>query len=151
MQMSNTLLRKPYKQWTGTFTVTADGMLTFTNPDGTTASWLYVGDVDWERCTIGLDVTAAPTGTSPTLDLKLKTKAAKGGTAAGASTMDAKDTAGAAVAMTQATAAGRESKTFARLGNTASSANIGPYVGLYADVGGTTPSFTFNATLYFGK
>lgn len=144
-------LRLPFKTWTTTFSVSADGLISFTDK-GVTTTLLDLGDIDWERIVVDLDVTSA-TGTTPTLDLKLKTVNTGLGTAIAAGTLNLTDGGGTACAMTQATAATREIKAFGRRNADADGAgvsNAGRFLSAYADLGGTTPVFGGRLTIYAG-
>ncbi|MGB0718498.1 MAG: hypothetical protein ACPGO7_04120 [Alphaproteobacteria bacterium] len=146
-------LRLPSKVFTFSATITEDGAVTLNGSGGESDTWVDLANIDWERVIVDLDVTAV-SGTSPTLDLKLKTANSKEGTAVATGTLNAVDGNAAAMAMTQATAATREIKGFGRRNSDADAAgvsNIGKFFGLYADVSGTSPSFTVNGTVYFGK
>lgn len=133
--MSNlSLLRKPSTALTFNFTgITSDQILTWTNPDTGMVgdSLLYIGDVDWERIVLDIDVTSF-TGTN--VIFKLKTCNKRGGTAIAATTMDAKNGAGANVASSTITAVGRELVTVARFDTDNGASNIGGFIGIYADV-----------------
>lgn len=121
----------------------ADGLMSFTDLYGETSQYLPV-PANYDEIIIDQDITAV-TGTSPTLDTKLKTVINKAGTAPAAGTMDATDGGGTAIAMTQVTAVAREIKSVARKNadaDAAGVANIGSHIALYGDVGGTSPTFT---------
>lgn len=143
-------LKSVQRTFSVAFTTSASGMLKFTKPDGTQTTWLDIGDVDWDHITIDNDVTSAA-GTTETLDTKLKTCVAPNGTAPTNSTLDAKDAGGTGIAMTQVTtSAAREVKSYAK--NTSSgAANIGRYIGIWQQLGGTAPVYSGTLTIYVGR
>lgn len=142
------------KVFTGTFSnITSDQLLAiFNDGESSTASWLPIGDIDWERIVIDLDVTTL-TGTNAIF--KLKTCNNKNGTAVTATTLDAKDGTGTAVASATLTGAGRSLIAVSRTGagdfdTNAVTPNIGQFIGLYADVT-TLSDLDGTVTIYVGK
>jgi len=148
-------LLQPSKVFVFSGTLTADGLLSFSNPngDGVDTPYLDLSGIDWERIVVDMDVSAA-SGTSPTLDLEAKTVNIASGTTPTTSLCDVKDGSGTAFAMTQATAATREIKALGRKNSDADGAgvaNVGKYIAFFAETGGTSPSFTTKVVVYVGK
>lgn len=141
--MTLTIPREPVRVQTIQFTgITADQLLTFTNPKGEIESLLQIADVDWERIILDIDVTTL-TGTN--VIFKLKSCLKKGGTAIAATTMDAKDSAGNNVVSATLTAAGRSLVVVSRAGS-----NIGGLIGVYADVSSLS-ALVGTISIYVGK
>lgn len=131
--------------------ITSDQLLSIFRSEGlANQGWLNIGDVDWERIVIDIDVTGF-SGTSVTFKLKTLNNP-QSSTAVTATTLDAKDPAGTNVTKSGVAAVGRSITVVGRTNanTTTGYANIGKYIGLYADVTSLT-KLNGSVAIYVGK
>lgn len=141
-------LRHSHKVFTGPFSnIAADGFVTLSGSGQDSGTLMDIGDIDWERIVVDLDITAL-TGTN--VIGKLKTCNVKSGTAIAATTMDAKNGAGTANVSSTATAAGRELHALARMDTDSGPSNVGRFIGYYLDTSSIT-DLDGTVTIYVGK